>query len=325
MFGISAHMRTHNLSRLGVVGTGILCAAQVSSVSTQSFVLLAALRCAAGLGLGILGATANTAATRTVSPERAFGVSTGIMVLLFSALSLLLPWAGQQLGPKGMFLTLAVVSVICLPTWLVLPAAPPALLEIRGPKARVGPPLGMAVGVISTMLLFSAGAAATFAFSERIGHSIGMTAGEVGTANAVAYLLSIFGSLGVMWLGTRMGRTFPLLIGLFGTALSCAALGEARNPLSYAVALIFNTGIWWFAYSYIMGIASVSDKEGRLASVAGGTYLVGFAFGTAIAGKVATNAAYSTIGWVAFSSCAAAAFAILHTARTSDRSTVGTD
>jgi len=318
MFGVSPRMRSVSLSRLAVLASLLLIAAQVLSATIRQYVLLAACRCAAGFALGLFSAAANTAAARTTSPERAFAVSTGVMVLLFSGLSILLPVAGRDLGPKGMLCALAIMSAVCVPAWILLPRgrARSPIAASTAPRHHI--PVGAATSVIATMLLFSTGAAAIFAFSERIGHSIGMSPNEIGTTSAIAYLLSLIGPIGVAGLGTRMGRTAPLLVGLIGTAASCVAVGEAWNSVSYGVAIAFNDAIWWFAYSYIMGMASTIDSEGTLVSIAGGTYLVGFSCGTALAGLVATATSYSAIGWAAAVTCASGVCVIWQTARKAD-------
>jgi predicted MFS family arabinose efflux permease len=95
-------------------------------------------------------------------------------------------------------------------------------------------------------------------------------------------------------------------------------VGEARSLVSYGVALVFYNAIWWFAYSYIMGMASAIDSEGMLVSIAGGTYLVGFSCGTGLAGIVATALNYSAIGWAAALTCASAVCVIWQTARKMD-------
>jgi predicted MFS family arabinose efflux permease len=214
MFGVSPRMRAVSLTRLAVFASLLLIAAQVLSSTTRRYVLLAASRSAAGFALGLFSAAANTAAARTGSPERAFAVSTGVLVLLSSGISIILPIAGRDLGSKGMLCALAVMSSVCIPVWKLLPPgrAGSTIDGISVPRHHI--PVGAATSVIATMLLFSSGAAAIFAFSERIGHSIGMSPNEIGTTSAIAYLLSLIGPIGVAGLGTRMGRTAPLLVGL---------------------------------------------------------------------------------------------------------------
>jgi len=318
MFGVSPRMRSVSLSRLAFVASLLLIAAQVLSTTTRQYVLLAACRCAAGVALGLLSAAANTAAARTESPERAFAISTGVMVLLFSGLSILLPISGRDLGSGGMFGALAIMSAMCVPAWKLLPSGRTASTTAAISPPRHHIPIGAATSVIATMLLFSSGAAAIVAFSERIGHSIGMSPNEIGATSAIAYLLSLIGPIGVAGLGTRVGRTVPLLVGLIGTAASCVAVAEAWNSVSYGVSLVFYNAIWWFAYSYILGMASTIDRDGMLVSIAGGTYLVGFSCGTGLAGVVATALNYSAIGWTAALTCVSGVCVIWQTARKAD-------
>jgi predicted MFS family arabinose efflux permease len=129
----------------------------------------------------------------------------------------------------------------------------------------------------------------------------------------------LVGPISVTALGTRWGRTAPLMIGLVGTAISCVCIGEARNMAAYGIALVFNNAIWWFAYSYIMGLASLIDRRGLLVSVAGGTYIVGSASGTALAGLIATELSYRAIGLASGAVCLAGVVAVWRIARQADK------
>jgi predicted MFS family arabinose efflux permease len=274
----------------------------------ESYSLLVGARLAAGIGEGVVLAAAGAAAAGSTDPDRLFARTFlwgGLAIALFLAV---LPYATVPWGYAGGFALVAAVSLVCMP-----------LLTWMGPKpaqeeAQVIPPLPhMALGVsaVAGVILFALGQGALWAFTERIGLAIGLSPEAVGIALGATQVAALSGAAFAWWLGTRAGRTGPVVIGVGASALSTWALVHTSSTVGFWVILLFWGIAYFFAVPYLLGTAAALDRYGRWSAAAMGLSMAGVALGPGSAGFAISLWGYAALGWLVIASGVAAIALIL--------------
>ena len=117
-----------------------------------------------------------------------------------------------------------------------------------------------------------------FAYSERIGVAMELTAAQLGVALGVASLAGVPAALFVSFLGSRYGQFKPIAAVALVQAACAIWLMHAEGFAAYLIIIcVFGAG-WAFVLPYFQGIAARLDPAGSVV-VAGGfaTSLAGFA------------------------------------------------
>ncbi|MFB3077474.1 MAG: MFS transporter, partial [Lysobacterales bacterium] len=87
--------------RTALIGCVIVIAANVASAYAPSFEMLIALRMAAGIGAGLVGASGTAAASSSMDPDRVFAIVTVGWGLLGGLEFIAIPYATDYLGAAG--------------------------------------------------------------------------------------------------------------------------------------------------------------------------------------------------------------------------------
>jgi predicted MFS family arabinose efflux permease len=306
------------ISRRGLARVACLAAAaaHVASAFADGFVSVAALRTAAGLAEGGVLAAANAAVASSLDPDRLFArvtIGGGLAAaLLLAALPPVIEW-GEH---RGAFLALGALSLACLPLLRWLPGAP-AREERSGDGRAIQ--RGLALALLVGGFLLAAGEGAIWAFSERIGLRVGLSAEAIGIALGAATLVGLLGAAAAAWLGASRGRSAPIAVGVAVTGASCLALAYTLDPSAYVVLQLVFGVAYMFSLPYLMGAAAALDPMGRVAAGLGGISLVAAAAGPGAGGLLLTWGSYPMLGWVALVGALLAIVAILPAALALDR------
>jgi len=285
---------------LTLVFAGNLCSAWQSEVWS-----LVTGRVLAGLGEGIAAAVATAAIARTTDPDRAFARVFIAVVLMTLTFFLLLPdvMAGQD--ARLLFLGIACLPLLALPA---LPALSNQAVVLHAPATQSGGPLSLPSALIcGAIALYSVAANAYWVYLERIATSIGMTPAAYGQAFAAGSVLALVGPVAAERLGTHAGRLPPLV-------LSCVLLGasgwlatHASTPVLFVVGISISSAALLFGMPYLLGLAAVIDRTGRVAGASRGFNNIGSAMAPALAGGIlGVTGTYASIGWTSVIAAAAA-------------------
>jgi predicted MFS family arabinose efflux permease len=285
------------------LGAAVATLGHLVSGVVESYSFLVGARLVAGIGEGVVLAAAGAVAAGSTDPDRLFARTFlwgGLAIAVFLAV---LPYATVPWGYAGGFALVAAVSLVCMPllTWM---GARPAQDD-----GRVVPPLphvGLGVSALAGVILFALGQGALWAFTERIGQSIGLTPEAVGIALGATQLAALSGAAFAWWLGTRRGRAGPLVIGVGGSALSTWALVHTGSTVGFWVILLLWGIAYFFALPYLLGTAAALDRHGRWSAAAMGLSMAGVALGPGSAGFVISLWGYTALGWLVVVSGAAA-------------------
>lgn len=262
-------------------------------------------RVLAGLGEGIAAAVATAAIARTADPDRAFARVFIAVVLMTLAFFLLLPsvMAGQD--ARLLFLGIACLPLLALPA---VPALSDQATVVQSALTRSTGPLSLqSASICAAIALYSVAANAYWVYLERIATNIGMTPAAYGQAFAAGSILALVGPVAAERLGTRTGRLPPLV-------LSCVLLGwsgwlatHATTPALFVLGISTSSAALLFGMPYLLGLAAVIDRTGRVAGASRGFNNIGSAMAPALAGGIlGITGAYSSIGWTSVIAATAA-------------------
>jgi MFS family permease len=132
---------------------------------------------------------------------------------------------------------------------------------------------------LSAIFLFQAANMGLFAYVIGLGKHYGLNIEFMSPALASASWVALFGAMLVIIIGTKYGRTLPLISAILVTALCSWLLIYSDMDMVYLVANIVIGITWAFALPYMFGICSELDKAGQLAALGGFASKMGLASG----------------------------------------------
>lgn len=320
MFGVAPRAQAMSARTLAIVATLIVLLAQAGSAGLSFYLPLLAGRVATGFGFGLMNSAVNLAAGRTDHPARAISAGIAFQTLLFAAVNIGLPIVGVHHGVAGMFLALALLSILLGAGTLFLPGAKgrsTSEWRATGPIPAIGRD---GWRILAAMALFAFGSLAIWPFMERAAHAIGLPATTFGQYQSLATLLSAVGNLALVAIVARLPRALPLTLALGSCGLACALLTTVPSAMAFAGALILYNASWFITYPLLLGLAYSIDDSGRLAVMTTGTWLLFQSLGSLGAGIIAQIfGGYQPIGPLGLGACLFAIAVALPLARRLDR------
>jgi MFS family permease len=216
-------------------------------------------------------------------------------------------YASGSGGVPSIFLLLTGVVLIAIPVlrWLPESVAPQQVTASATARLSSKPLFALAA-----VLLLSISGQGLWAFSERIGDSIGLETEQIGWWISVSSLSGLASAAFAAWLGTRLGRTFPITLAIALSGSSQWILANADTEAAYVVAL-FGWGLalnFWFPF--VMGLLAELDRGGRWTVVSGAVAMLGIAIGPWVAGQLQEQWPDHGLATLLVG-CAAAALALL--------------
>ncbi len=237
-----------------------------------------------GIAMGALWVIAYRLFGQARNPDRTFALAIGIS---YPALALVTLVASRVVIPHyglvGVMATIALLVGILgfggtqLPRGLATP-------DVDGATApRKGITLS---GILALAGLFLTGFAfaCIWSLAARIGLSLGFDEGRIGPVLSSNLLMTGVGSLTASFIGTRLGRTGPLVGALSLLAICMVALQGGANFGLFAGALLglgFGMGI---AIPFQLAAVAATDRDGRLVSLLAAVQGLGTALAPPCAG-----------------------------------------
>lgn len=247
------------------------------------FGLLFASRFAAGLGEGALIALAVAAAAALPSPERAYGLLLAANMIWSTIVFAVLRPLPEIAGGRMLLVVMGVLTFAALPVAHLLPGRQTIG---RVTKTTASPLSPAAIAGLLATLVFFAGVGSVWPLMERLGASVGATAGRVSDSLSAATLCGIVAGLSSSIVGTRFGRVLPITIGtlsLLGATSLLATMGDASNFLP--IVCLFMAS-WILAVPYYTGLMAGLDGTGRLAAFSMTTQFLGMTLGSGLSSIV---------------------------------------
>ena len=263
-----------------------------------------------GIGFGII--------SRTSEADKTFGYLLFIQWGLGGLGLMYLPELVPVYGTTALFLSLITFTVVSL---IMMPFIPQYSIE-QSPSHKEQSqriqkkPLYFNLAAI---FLFQAANMGLFAYVIGLGKARGLTIDFMGPALAYASWIALVGAFLVMLIGTKYGRTIPLVTSILITALCSWLLHFSDSEQVYLVANVIIGVTWAFALPYMFGICSELDKAGQLAALGGFASKLGLASGPMVGALILTNEQYNTVINVAVFGLVLSAICILKPAKLLDK------
>lgn len=278
---------------------GILAATlNILSCFTVEFIPLLLLRLASGVAAGFVSAASKATVADANNPNRFFAYMLGFGAILIAILMQAIPFAIEAMEHRGLFLVMALTTLVSIPLFLWLPSAPTLKLQkthTEKEKIEIFPAsLLMAASAIIAISL-----SGVWAFTSQLGVTSGLDLKIVGTVFAISSLCGVSASFLAATTGLRFGRMPPLIMGL--TAMGLGGFLVTVHGISgfmFSTALIIFTIGWYFHYPYVIGAAAELDRYGRLPPLTYGVFVLMTSIGPMIGGLLVENFGFITLGWL---------------------------
>jgi len=296
-----------------------LIAVDAASIFVTTPHALMAMRFLHGTVGGLLVGVSYGVFTRTKSPDRVFGMLLVVQYGLGGLGIMLLPKLVPLYGHGVLFGALIAFSTVTLLMLPFLDEYPRG--RVARPAASGGIRKGLLAAAVASVFLFQAGNMGLAAYMLGLAKHAGIDANYASTALGAATWIGILGSALVVALGTRFGRTVPLLASAALTVLGTLAFHWGGSKAVYLLANCATAITWSFAIAYLLGLCAAFDPSGRTAALGGFLSKMGLASGPFIAAWLLEAADYTTLINVSAIVLAASVPAMLLPARALDKET----
>lgn len=227
-----------------------------------------------GFGLSVIA--------RTYNPDKVFGM---LLVVQYSFGSIgiwSVPRLVELFGYSAVFGALIVFTLMAI---LILPFVPnvPNSSQDKSPSNIFNIPIDRFLFLaLAGLFLFQASNMGVADYAFELGKDIGLENTEISNILTIANVISISGGALVYLIGTKFGRTIPLIFGISLSAIFTFLLHYSDNVSIYFVANTVTGIAWGFTIPYILGLCSTFDTHGQMAALAGFISKMGLASGPLI-------------------------------------------
>ncbi|WP_245560594.1 MFS transporter [Colwellia piezophila] len=263
-----------------------------------------------GIGFGII--------SRTSEADKTFGYLLFIQWGLGGLGLMYLPELVPVYGTKALFIALITFTAVTL---VMMPFIPQYKIAKSSSDKDPAPAIQkkpLYFNLIA-IFLFQAANMGLFAYMIGLGKARGLTIDFMSPALAYASWIALIGAFLVIIIGTKYGRTIPLVSSILITALCSWLLHFSDSEQVYLVANIIIGVTWAFSLPYMFGICSELDKAGQFAALGGFASKLGLASGPMVGALVLTNEQYNTVINVAVFGLILSAIFILKPAKLLDK------
>jgi len=299
MLVVSRYTPVINKRKVALIGGLLSIAANIGSAIADTLIILSVMRMFVGLGLGSLLVCALSTAAATTKSQHTFAYMEASLAVAASIFYTLSALQLEMFGSSGVFITLALIQLACLPLLRLIPVEKFAV-DIEPENAnKVAKPRW---SVICVNGLFYCGMFSFWTFVSRIGASLDISHMVVGNVLSVAFVAAVISTLSVPFLARYLGYRITVVWTVLVMAIAGFSLTHAFNLIVFAVAVIV-LKFHFLLYSTMMnGMFAVSDATGRSNGYGLAFAIVGSAVGPALGGELLSyagdGAGYGLLGWL---------------------------
>jgi len=272
------------VAALGVVILGL----------SDQFATIALGRVIKGTGSAMAISGANAAIAARADAERIFAVIWTLGGAVTAALAANLPRVVNDGNYPGAYAVLFVLCVFAAPLILWVPAKPEAmdgeglaaLAEQSASQGSFGVYGPMAMLVLVAIFIYSVAEQALWQFSYELAVGDGFDETMIGEIIGLTAVMGLFGGFFAAWLGMRLGRAIPIVVGsLLSLAGRWAYISGGSIEMLWIGGLLWGLG-FYFVSPYQIGLAAALDRRGRIAVATAGAMNFGYGLGPTIAGHI---------------------------------------
>ena len=270
LLGIASRMSSSSRQRVSRAGAVIGGASYLIGASLSGFWPLVICRVISGIGIGLIGAAVNASVARARVPERLYATGITMYGALETVKLFVLPQLYSTFGYWTLFASIS--ALFALTAFAssglndtIVAEAKTASGVVRGTLRWILAPrvAAMFLGYFLMWIAFSM----IWAFAERKATSIGMSAGGIGSTLAASNIVGLWGSVLANRLGTRIGRSAPIIAGSLVLATSFYLTGAGMEPKIFVTSIIAYGVAYFFILPYVLGLAVLLDHQGRVSVI----------------------------------------------------------
>ncbi|WP_336274024.1 MFS transporter [Vreelandella indica] len=288
---------------LALVGIILAIFANLVSANIENIYILTVVRCFAGMGAGLALACGNAAVSIAKNPNRVAAHMNVLSVLLMIVVMLGYAKVMAQFGLPGLYYAMAATMTVMLLTIPMMVQRAPVTeydsLTQSNSKGSGNVLLSLpAICMMLAMFVFQARDTMGWAFVERIGTTVGYSGEELGVLLSLQAFVGLLGPIIAAMVGKRFGMSMPVILAILLTGATSLSyvLGEYSMTL-YTAGVMTICLTYFYALSYLTGLAAELDREGRVAAAAGSFLSLGLAVGPAISGGLISLGGFSLAAW----------------------------
>jgi MFS family permease len=215
---------TASLHRIAIVGLAIALVGEASTFFIGNLWALGFVRALTGIGSGMVLAATSTSVAVTTNPNRVMGLGLTFANLLFFAIFLITPRMILALGPRSLFISMALYIAASGATVPHFPRLPTSALPPAGEARRPTLARTEVAALALALLSLNIGLGAMWSFAERTGREIGLSSGQIGSALAACSMAIIAGSAVAGLMEDRFGNRWGTLRVCRGGRYICLCL-----------------------------------------------------------------------------------------------------
>jgi predicted MFS family arabinose efflux permease len=240
-----------------------------------------------GFGLSIIA--------RTYNPDKIFGMLLVVQYSFGSIGIFAVPRMVEAFGNGAVFGALIIFTIMAISILPFVPNVAKSNKELSSSNIfniSIGKFLFLA---LVSLFLFQAANMGVADYAFELGKDIGLENNKISNILTIANIISISGGALVYLIGTKYGRTLPLIIGISTSAIFTFLLHYSDNVSIYFIANTFTGIAWGFTIPYILGLCSSFDTHGQMAALAGFISKMGLATGPLIGSLFIINSGINFI------------------------------
>ena len=240
-----------------------------------------------GFGLSIIA--------RTYNPDKIFGMLLVVQYSFGSIGIFAVPRMVEAFGNGAVFGALIIFTIMAISILPFVPNVAKSNNELSSSNIfniSIGKFLFLA---LVSLFLFQAANMGVADYAFELGKDIGLENNKISNILTIANIISISGGALVYLIGTKYGRTLPLIIGISTSAIFTFLLHYSDNVSIYFIANTFTGIAWGFTIPYILGLCSTFDIHGQMAALAGFISKMGLATGPLIGSLFIINSGINFI------------------------------
>ncbi|WP_248289609.1 MFS transporter [Thalassotalea sp. Y01] len=262
-------------------------------VYIESASVMIAVRGLHGITGGLLVGIGFCIMSRTTESDKTFGYLLFIQWGLGGLGIMYLPAMVPVYGTGILFISLIAFTLITLLMLPFLPSYPVSKESSSTAKSKVLTlPLMLTLAAI---FLFQAANMGLFAYVIGLGKAEGLSLDFMSPALAMASWIALLGSFLVIIIGTKFGRSLPILLSVMLTAICTWLLHYSEVESIYLITNVVIGITWAFALSYLFGLCSEFDKAGQMAALGGFASKMGLASGPMVAAMLLGDDHYGLV------------------------------
>lgn len=216
---------------------------------------------------GVAGIVGLVYLSYTPSPPKTYAWYVTLQTMVQAIGLFAVPQIAKNFGIDGLLMTQSGIGLCVALLALTLPKIPAKDFAGHADVGGVTPsiPWAAAVPAMFAFLTFGFYTTDFFNYSERFGNARGLDPERIGLILAVTTAAGLPASLLVSWLGDRIGKVIPVLIGgVAGLIASLLLLLPEFGEIGFWVALTVFSLVWSFVYPYLLALFADIDPVGRL-------------------------------------------------------------